>query len=395
MVNKKVKSPIVRKSIKVVKVQKKKRSKLPGVPKMATFGPVATIDTAPVAIGNSVKGSAPVVVPIEDGVRIQGRDFFCNLAATAASITTWTMVGGAPLIPHALVSSLLKSYAGIYAHFVVHGMAFHYITACPSSVQGDVMFYVGKSLGDPCVNFSSANFMSVVLSDHCTVFGPLWQNHTASYFPPEEVYPTDILNDEDLTHRGPGELIMFTKSTTDQVPGYVLMDYDISFVGMQVNVRALTFPISRMKYSQVALTISSTAVTAGVTRAAFGVAGLSLDGTTTAGPPSGASGGDVYKCIINVTAAGLTNVTAANLLNLQVVNNTTIVTQSYAVADGYTFYAVYYTTNSLLLYPTYQDACEQVNFFFLGVTATISVNLPSFISLVGSVGTVGLSQSSI
>lgn len=390
-----MKIPVVRKSIKVVKVQKKPKSKKSRVPKTATFGPVATIDTAPVAIGNSVKGSAPIVVPIEDGVRIQGRDFFCNIAATAASITTWTMVGGAPLIPHALVSSLLKSYAGIYAHFVIHGMAFHYITACPSSVQGDVMFYIGKSLADPCINFSSANFMSVVLSDHCTVFGPLWQNHTASYFPPREVYPTDILNDEDLTHRGPGELIMFTKSTTDQVPGYVLMDYDISFVGMQVNVRALTFPISRMKYTQVALFLSSAAVTAGTNRAALGIGGTALDGTTTLTAPSGAAGGDVYKCIINVTASTFTNVTAANLLVTQTVNAASTATASYPLADGYTFYAVYYTTNALLLFPTYQDACEQVNWMFFGVSATISVNMPTFVSLVGTTGSVGLSQSAI
>lgn len=343
------KNKVVKKKIVVQK--KITKAKKPMVDK-PTFGPVATIDTAPVSIGNSVTGATPVVIPIADGVRIQGRDFFCNLAATAAGTTGWTLVGGAPLVPHALVSSLLKSYAGIYSHFLVHGLAFHYITACPSSVQGDVMFYVAKDCGNPCIDFSSANFMSVVLSDHCTVFGPLWQNHTSSYFPPAILYPTDILNDEDLAHHGPGELLMFTKTNSTQVPGYVLMDYDISFSGMQVNVRALTFPISRMKYSQVGFALTATAVTSGSTRAIGVVTGLTLDGVTSGVVPSGATVGDVYKFVMCVTASTFTNCTVNNLLALPVVQSAATGNVALTIRDGFTCYAVYYTTNALLLYPT-------------------------------------------
>lgn len=384
------------KKVKVQLVEKIRRpARKASGSKQGAFGPITTIDTAPVSIGNSVRGSAPVVIPVADGVRIQGRDFFCNLAATDSTITGWTLVGGAPLVPHALVSSLLKSYAGIYSNFTINGLAFHYITACPSSTQGDVMFYIGKSLGDPCVNFSSQNFMSVVLSDHNTVFGPLWQNHTASYFPPARIYPTDILNDEDLTHRGPGELLMFTKSSSEQVPGYVLMDYDIVFSGMQVNVRALTFPISRMKYTQVGLSITATAVTAGVTRAALALTGTVLDLSSAGVAPSGATVGDVYKLIMNVTPATFTNCTSTTFIIENVVNATTAVTAGFPVTDGTTVFAVYYTTNQLLLYPSYIDAQTQTNYFFFGATATITVNVPCFISLVGSIGSNSLTQSSI
>jgi len=305
------------------------------------------------------------------------------------------LVGGAPLVPHALVSSLLKSYAGIYAHFVVHGLAFHYITACPSSVQGDVMFYVGKSLGSPALDSSSANFMSVVLSDHCTVFGPLWQNHTASYFPVPTMYPTDILDDEDLTHHGPGELLMYTKSTSEQVPGYVLMDYDISFVGMQVNVRALTFPVSRMKYNQVGLARTSLVSSSGSTPLSSLVTGTLLDFSTSGSAPTGVTVGDIYKVILCVSAATFTNVTASNLVTLNVLQSSGFATASEPLRDGFTCYAVYTTTNTLQWYPTYHAALAQNYPYVHGVTATITYNIPAFISLCGSIGSNGLAQSNI
>ncbi len=375
--------------------QKPKPPKKRLSPPPAVFGPVSTIDTAPVSIGNTIQGSAPVVIPVRDGVRIQGRDFFCNLSATAAATTGWTLVGGAPLVPHALVSSLLKSYAGIYANFVVHGLAYHYVTACPTSVQGDVMLYTSKSVGNPGISFSSANFMSVVLSDHCTVFGPLWQNCTAKYFPPQVVYPTDILNDEDLTHRGPGELFVFTKTNSTQVPGYILLDYDITFTMMQVNIRALTFPISRMKYQQVGLTLSATAVT-GSSRFIAQVTGTLLDGTSSGTVPSGTTVGDVFKVIMCVTPATFTNATTSNLLAPVVITSAGALSAiSTTISDGFTAYAVYYTTNALLFYPSYAAAVTQAaDALFFNVSATVTFNIPAFISLVGGVET-ALTQSNI
>jgi hypothetical protein len=362
--------------------------------KAPVFGPISTIDTAPVSIGNSVSGCAPVVVPVQDGVRIKGRDFLCNISATAASVVGWTLVGGSPLVPHALVSSLLKSYAGIYAEFVIHGVAFHFITACPSSTQGDVMLMIGKSRGDSGINFSSANFMSVVLSDHNTVLGPLWQNHTSSYFPPPRIYDTDILNDEDLLHQGPGELFVFTKTSSLQVPGYILMDYDISFRTMQVNIRALTFPISRLKYNQIALALSAN-VTSGVTRAIATVTGTLLDNATSGSVPTGAAVGDIYKVIMNVTVATFTSVTTATLLAMPITGSSTTTYTAQTIADGYTVYGVYYATNALILYPNFAEAASQSNPYTFGVTANIAFNIPSFISLVGSTGSTGIAQSNI
>lgn len=382
----------IQKTVKVVKMQPRRikpvKSRVPPV-----FGPITTIDTAPVSIGNSVAGCAPVVVPIYDGVNIKGRDFLISLDATDAGLTNWTLVGGCPLVPHALVSSILKSYAGIYANFVVKGLAFHFITGCPTSTQGDVMFYVGKNRGAPGINCASTNFMSVVLSDHNTILGPVWKNHTASFFPTLRTYSTDILNDEDLMHQGPGELFVFTKMAAELVPGYVLMDYDLDFVGMQVNVKALSFPISRLKYTQLAIAVASTAVTTASDFATV-LTGVKLDGTT-ATIPSSFTIGDIYKVVLNITAATLTNVNATTLVQYQTYTGSTFVGTAVTVADGFTMYGVYYTTNAMLFYPTYEEASAQstsVNYNW-GVAATVTVNIPCYLSLVGSVG--NLVQSNI
>lgn len=393
---------MVKKNIKVAKKvvvqmprsQKKKKNKAPrtAVPP-SVFGPVATIDTAPVSIGNSVAGSAPVVVPIADGINIKGRDFLTTLDATATSVLGWTLVGGSPIIPHALVSSMLKSYAGIYSGFVVRGIAFHFITACSTSVQGDIMFYIGKSRAAPGIKFSSTNFMSVVLSDHNTIIGPLWKNHSAVYYPMLKAYSTDILNDEQLMSQGPGELFVYTKTNTAQVPGYVLMDYDIDFVGMQVNVKALTFPISRLKYQQLAISVTALAVTS-ASDFATTLTGTLLDGTT-ASIPSTFVVGDVYKAIMNVSVATLTNCNTTNLLQYETNTGSTLVGTAVTVADGFTMYGVYYTTNAMLWYPTFDMAMAQsasVNYNY-GVTATVTVNIPIYVSLVGSVA--NLVQSNI
>jgi len=376
-------------------VKRKAVTRSPAQPSVA-FGPVATIDTAPVAIGNTVSGSEPIVTNVRDGVRIRGRDFFINLDTVQAGLSNWYMVGGAPLVPHALTSSLLKSYAGIYSQFMVHGMAFHFITAVGTGTQGDIAMMINKNLADPILPTTNTNFLSVLLSDKNAVLGPLWRNHTAVFYPPPFIYNTDILNDEDLEHRGPGELIVFTKSSVEQTPGYVLMDYDITFKNMQVNVRALTFPLSKMKYYHSAIFVSSLAVTTG--NLAGVVWGGALPSGATAVPPLGVVKGDIYKVVVSAgTEFGtFTNVSLATLLAIPLIQgNGTVTVDPFVIQEGTTMYCVATTTGGFVLYPTYGAARTQSNPFHFGVSATIGVNLPAFFSFVGSVGESVYSQSNI
>jgi len=364
----------------------------PTTQKAPVFGPVSTIDTAPVSIGNSISGTSPVIIPVHDGVRVQGRDYLCDIYAVKSTLTNWTLAGACPLVPHCLVSSILKSYAGIYSYYVVNGMAFHYITASPTSEQGDVMLYISKSRGDPGINNESTNFMSVVLSDHNTTIGPLWKNHTAAFFPTPKLYPSDIFNDEDLMHQGPGELFVFTKTTSALAPGFILIDYDITFSVMQVNIRALTFPVSRMKYTQIGLSLTTAVWTINSTIVLGVFTGLLLDGATSGAAPTGATVGDIYKIVMCESAATYTNVNSTNWA-VYGTHSTTDTWTAITLQDGFTVYGVIYTTGAMTLYPSYAAAVAQYMPLRAGISATVTYNIPSFISLVGSVGSV--TQSNI
>ena len=167
MVKKQVKKVVVKERVKVKpRPMKKKAARKTTKP---VFGPISTIDTAPVSIGNTVTGSSPVVVPVEDGMRVQGRDFLMKIDNTATSITDWTLVGGVPLAPACMVASALKNFSNTYAHYVIHGLAFHFITSTNTSSDGSVMFYINKDRHGPGLPTDSPNFMPMVLSDHNTV----------------------------------------------------------------------------------------------------------------------------------------------------------------------------------------------------------------------------------
>lgn len=355
---------------------------------MSGLGPIATIDTAPVSIGSTVSGCKPIVIPILDGVRVKARDYLLSIDSTAAAITGWTLVGAAPLTPACMVSSSLKGYGNTYAEYYVHGMSFHYITTASTTETGAMMFCIFKDRHSPGAITSSANFLPMVLSDHGTILGPLWKNNTAMYCPEPMWYPTDILNDEDLNHQACGELMVFTRTAVTDSPGYVLIDYDISFRELQVNIKSLTLPVSRMKYTQVLLSQNAFASTAHITFASFGVgAGTLMDGVTVSSFPPGAVDGDVYKVIMNISNSVFIN---AGPLTLLEIDSPTGAFFPVLMTDGFTCYAVK-SGILLTLYPDF-DAAKSFgktagNNMFFAITNSITADIPAYISLCGSVGT--------
>jgi hypothetical protein len=363
--------------------QKKQKRRVKNRAPLPVFGPVATIDTAPVSIGSSITGATPVIIPIEDGQRIQGRDFLIGVDATASTIVDWTLVGGSPVAPGCMVASTLKHFSSTYAHYMIHGVAFHFITSSSTATNGSVMFYVNKDRSRPALPTDSANFMSAVLSDHHTVIGPLWKNTTASYFPEPVWFSTDVFDGEQMLSQCPGELLMYTKSANNEIPGYIVVDYDISFRGLSLNPKTGVLPISRMKYTQVALTATALVVVQNSTTVAFVLnSGLLLDGGTTSTAPSGTAEGDIFKIVMNEDDATFTNTSAA--LSLSVIysgGGTTPVT----ITDGFTCYGVCTSDNVLVLFPNYAAAQNGDAPFRWGVTATVTVKIPAFISLCGAV----------
>jgi len=351
-----------------------------GAPK---FGPVTTITTAPVAIGNSIQGSKPSVVMSVDGCRVTGRDFAFTATATPATVAGWTLVGGMPITPSVLASSALKSYTQMYAKFRVNAIAVHYITSSATSQTGDVLFYFERDRSGPFIDWSNNSFLPYTLSDPNTILGPQWSNHTAVFRPTTDFKFTDYGVNVDLNEDTCGQLCLFSKTSSASSPGYVIIDYDITFKELQVNPRAGVLPISRGQFSPINLSLTATAVTSGSTSVApIITAGNAVTGATTTSP-SGLTAGDIYRVIFDVTNstitnAAWTNVTTANLLRYEF---GATADAAVTVDDGFTCYGLY-DGSTMILYPTLTNALAGNKSFTYGTTATITFNLNVMISLV-------------
>lgn len=354
---------------------------IPGAP---PFGPVTSITTAPVAIGNSIKGSKPSVLMSVDGCRVRGRDFAFTATSTPATVAGWTLVGGMPITPSVLASSSLKSYTQMYSKFKVNALAIHYITSSATSQTGDVLFYVERDRQGPFIDWTNNSFLPYTLSDPNTILGPQWSNHTAIYQPTTGFKTTDYGVNIDLNEDICGQLCLFSKTSSASSPGYVIIDYDITFKELQVNPRSGVLPISRGQFSPINLSSTAFAVTAGTTVATLNTSsGNAVTGATTV-YPSGYASGDIYRIICDVsnstiTNAAWTNVTAANLLRYELGPTTADV--GVTVDDGFTCYGVA-DGASMTLFPTLTNALSGTKAFTFGVTATITFNLNVMISLV-------------
>jgi hypothetical protein len=351
-----------------------------------TYGPVTTIDTAPVAIGNSYQGAAPVVVPIEDGMRVKGRDYMLKLDSTIQMyVNGWTLVGGIPITPACMIASAVKGFNNTYSEYMVHAVAFHFITSCSTSHDGSVMMYIGKNRKLPLPNTSNPNFMSFVLSDHNTCISPVWKNSTSVYVPPLIWRTTSPLDCESLEEQSAGEVFLYTKfntlsETIPASPGYVIMDYDISFREMALNVRNLTFPCSRMKYNQVALSLLNPVVNT-VVEMSMDVQTF-MDGSFSYSPV-GTLVGDVFKVTMNTdNHGGITNPVLWFHVNLPVAGGAAV--QAVPISDGYTCYGVVNNLNKLVLFPTYPGSTSEANPLLWNGVVAADYRVIAYISLVGS-----------
>jgi len=376
--------------------------------KAAGFGPVSSINTAPVAIGNSVRGSKPRVVNSANGARVVGRDFAFALKGTSASITNWELIGGMPITPAVLPSSVLRNYCQMYANFKVNKLVVHYITSSPTSQAGDILFYYERDRKAPLQDYTNASFLPFVLSDPLTIIGPQWTNHSLIVDPVRDWKSTLYGMNADLNEDAAGSVFLFSKTNAINSPGYVLLDYDISFKEMSVNPRAGTLPISRGQWNNFTIGATTQAVVAGSTPVGSGttvvVQGFDVSGAASA-LPTGAAYGDIYKCVAAVTASQLNGNTWANATPANLLRYGNDIDTAVTIDDGFTFYAVYLDTTSgaggarFQLYATLEEALSGGGYttsptgsFIYGVTATVTWYLNINASLVANKTT--LSQSS-
>lgn len=377
----------VRVAKKVVVVRKRVKPARARAPVRPTFGPVATIDTAPVSIGNSFNGAAPIITAIPNGQRIQGRDYLQSVDPTATSITSWTLVGGSPISPVAMISSGVKNLMTMYGNFCVHGIAVHFITSCTTGDVGSVMIYIGKQRGEPGLNTTSENFLPLVLSDPNTIISPVWKNCSAVFKPPPQWRPTDLFNSDGLHEQSSGEVFVYTRINSVNVPGYLVIDYDMSFMDMQANPKTLSLPVARMKYTQVKFVDGAATTGQVATYSWSGASALLMDAVTLSVAPSGVKIGDIYKVIINAQDGyvGAGTLSQAFAISMPIEGGAvTMAADNYF--DGATVYAVTVAASVVVLYPNYY--CASVGATPLIQTATINGGIHAFFAYVSLVGTV-------
>jgi len=370
-----------RKQNKNMKNNKNKKTK-PKTRPQTTMGPVTRVNTAPVAIGNSILGSQPNVIQTANGTRVVGRDFCFECKATTAAVTSWALVGGMPLSPAVLVTSAVKNFAQMFNKFKINRIAFHYITSSPTTQAGDVMFYYEKDRNGPFIDSSNNSFLPYVLSDPNTLIGPQWMNHSVMVRPVGSWNSTDYGMSSDLNEETDGSIFLFSKTNSANSPGYIIMDYDISFKEMSINPRAGVLPVTRALFNYITVGIS-TAVVNTSTAISLLTAGSNPDGTPPV-MPSGAAPGDIYKFVTQLSSTILVNpawvnVTASTLMSAK--PNSTLIPQ--VLDDGFTMY-VLYTGSSLVFYPSIEAAKSSTNWYVYGVSATVTFTLCGLISLVGS-----------
>jgi len=351
-----------------------------------SFGAISTINTAPVSVGNSVRGSAPRVTQTTDGARVIGRDFAFALSATASAVTGWEVIGGMPVTPACLPSSILRNYCQMFNKFKVNRFTVHYITSSPTSQAGDVLFYYEKDRTAPMADYSNSSFLPYVLSDPHTVIGPQWTNHSATITPTRDWKSTLYGNQTDLNEDAEGTIFFFSKTNAANSPGYLLIDYDLQFKELSVNPRAGSLPVARAQSTFVCISASAT-TTAGNTPTFLWTTGKTI-GNVVSTQPNGAFAGDIYKCILQVTASqqvnpawsGTPTPTSSNLFRFGTSD------RGMTIDDGSTFYLAFRDASTLVLYPTLEAAVTNTDALeYATSTTTMVLNICAELQLVRNV----------
>lgn len=376
------------------KKQKTKQRGASAPRRAASFGPVSQINTAPVSVGNSVRGSRPRITQTTNGARVVGRDFAFALSATAAAVVSFELIGGMPITPCVLPSSVLRNYCQMFQKFKINRIIVHYITSSPTSQAGDVLFYYERDALAPMCDYTNSSFLPFVLSDPNTVIGPQWTNHSALIQPTADWKSTLYGNQNDLNEDKAGTLFFFSKTNAANSPGYLLIDYDISFKELSVNPRAGTLPIARGQSTFVTLDPGSTLTDGTAITWALNTAFKTIANVNSA-VPTGFTIGDIYKVVLQVTSSQLVNSTWAGVGTTPTTSNLLQYADDTAISldDGFTCYGLATSSTAVVLYTTVENAITKTSPLEANVTATsVVVALCAEMQFVRSVD--ALTQSS-
>lgn len=363
--------------------------------------PPLSVASAPVSLGATVRGITPIVTQGgKDMVRVVGRDFVGALTATGTA-ANWTLVTGFPLNPNSFQSSILQSYCRIYSKFRFTRIRVLYVTSSATSANGDILVTYVENRSDPHPRCASTSFLNNMLSDESTILSVQWQNQSQDIKLVNNGTKTLALSAQpDLDETSQGEILVYSRTSGTDSPGYFLIDYDVSFYEMGLNPRSGSMPAPRMLYTPFTayLPASLTVVDAPVTLRADAIGWVG--GTTiTSLATNGAVVGEVFKLSFIVTDGAYgnwtvttgTKPTSANLLTeLQGGSGTTL-----TITDGFTCYMQYAAVDKCTLYATYTGAMTNANPFVHQTAYTPATPVPGStgVWVYGMCSSVGFSRA--
>lgn len=332
---------------------------------LAPFQGVSEMSMAPVSIGNSLRSSRPTITQTANSVIVTGRDFVMVVGGVQTSYVGWCLTAGFPLTPACLNASALRGYFQSYERFRFRRAVVHFITSSPTSSSGDVMIMHHTNRGGPKVDHNSSNFMSYAMSTDSAVLGPQWVNHSVDIMPgkPLDMCETDIFNTEDLQHQSNGEVLVYTKNTTNggaaDPPGYILIDYVVEFHNRMLNSRIQSLPTALLKNFNGSFNANGSPNLGDPVQ--FAVTGINTYSGVAGTAPPGATVGDIYQIVMDLTQPTLTGV--VNPLTSFATTGASCTTATYAaptrtvfpLSNGGTYYAIWDGV-TMLMYPNYISA---------------------------------------
>lgn len=363
---------------------------------LAPFRGVTEVDVAPVSLGNTIRSVKQRVEVNGDTVRVIGRDYVSTVGGTIAAFNNWTFQTGMAFSPIALNASGLRGYFQSYQKYKWNRAVAHYITSSPTSTAGDVLIFYHANHGGPKVDSSSSNFLSYALSTDCAVLGPQWTNHGVPIVEGKhEWLNTDVLNAEDVQHQADGELLVYTRNTFNAVtssadsPGYLLLDYDISFQNRMLNSRVNTIPSSLFKWFPTGFRYNNGPVTGG------DVASFDMGGTVNylgvaLNQPAGAAIGMIYQVVFDVAQSVVTGTTLATAFQVQTTSRGTGTFIAYPIVTGTTLYATCGSASgsgAYSLHPSFDAAAAGVSLIWAS-TGTPAISMAISVCCVGSLNAV-------
>lgn len=351
------------------------------------FGAVSTIESAPVAIGNSMSGFKSQVVHTANGCRVVGRDYGFTPAATG-TVQTWCLTGGMPLTPACMPSTALRNFVQMYNKFKINKVHFHYITSSSTTTTGDVVFYFQKNSVSNNVNWTSGSFLPFILSDSNTVIGPQWTNHTITIEPTGPYRSTDYGMDSESQLYTFGDIFLFSKTASTESPGYCIFDYDITFKELSVNPRAGILPTIKAQWQEFNFLFSGSKTAGSGSMTVTGNNTSGIGGTTITAPV--VVSGEIYEIVCDITNSTFVNTSASTFIDLSYagVNNISTVLQ-----DGYCIYACVNGAAAPVLYATLIGATASSAPITPGFTGTYNENLRGYMKLVGWAGGLALQNA--